>query len=155
MLLGGDEIGRSQGGNNNAYCQDSPISWVDWKLNRDQRDLLAFVQKLAQLRRRLGETLGRSRYLKPEDVVWLHPQGRVVSQRDWHHGDWSALGMLIHGRREDLLVLCNGSDTQVEFHLSKQHRSGWKMELTSYGPVEGFRLPAEGLWVGFKPAPQR
>ncbi|MFN8607412.1 MAG: glycogen debranching protein GlgX [Vulcanimicrobiota bacterium] len=155
MLLGGDEIGRSQSGNNNAYCQDSPISWVDWKLHPDQRELLTFVQKLAKLRRRLGETLGRSRYLKPKDVIWLHPEGRVVSQSDWHRGDWSALGMLMHGQHEDMLLLCNGSDSPVEFHLSKPHRSGWKMELTSYGPVEGFKLPAEGLWVGFKPAPER
>ena len=154
MLLGGDEIGRSQGGNNNAYCQDSSISWVDWKLNPDQKDILGFVQKLARLRQRLGDTLGRARYLKPNEVVWLHPEGRVVTQSDWHHADWSALGMLVHGTREDMLVICNGSDSEVDFHLSPEHRSGWKMELTSYGPIEGFRLPAEGLWVGFKPAPQ-
>lgn len=152
MLLGGDEMGRSQGGNNNAYCQDSPISWVDWNLNHDQRDLLAFVQKLAGLRRRLGI---RSRYLKPEDVLWLHPEGRIVSERDWHSGHWSALGMLVHGKNEDMLLLCNGSDSQVEFELSPEHRSGWKTELTSYGPAEAFELPAEGLWVGFKPAPKR
>ena len=155
MLLGGDEIARSQGGNNNAYCQDSLISWVDWKLNADQKDILAFVQKLARLRQRLGDTLGRSRYLKPDEVLWLHPEGRVVTQSDWHHADWSALGMLVHGVHEDMLMICNGSDSEVDFHLTQEHRSGWKMELTSYGPIEGFRLPAEGLWVGFKPAPQR
>lgn len=153
MLLGGDEMGRSQGGNNNAYCQDSSISWVDWKLSPDQRDMLQFTQKLAGLRKRLGDNLGRSRYFRPEDVTWLHPAGREVSQGDWHHADWSALGMLVRGEREHLLLICNGSDNQVQFHLPKEHRSGWKMELTSYGPVEGFRLPAEGLWIGFKPAP--
>jgi isoamylase len=153
MLLGGDEMGRSQGGNNNAYCQDSSISWVDWKLSPDQRDMLQFTQKLAGLRKRLGDNLGRSRYFRPEDVTWLHPAGREVTQSDWHHADWSALGMLVRGEREHLLLICNGSDNQVQFHLPKEHRSGWKMELTSYGPVEGFRLPAEGLWIGFKPAP--
>ncbi|MBN9414717.1 glycogen debranching enzyme GlgX [bacterium SCN 62-11] len=153
MLLGGDEIGRSQGGNNNAYCQDSSISWVDWKLRPDQRDMLSFVHKLAQIRKRLGDSLGRSRYLKPEDVTWLHPDGREVTQHDWHQADWSALGMLVRAKLEHLLLICNGSDNQVQFNLPKEHRSGWKMELTSYGPVEGFRLPAEGLWIGFKPAP--
>ncbi len=153
MLLGGDEIGRSQGGNNNAYCQDSSISWVDWKLRHDQRDLLSFVQKLAELRKRLRGTLGRSHYPKPEEVLWLHPEGRLVSQRDWHHADWTALGMLVRGEREHMLLICNGSDNQVKFHLPAEHRSGWKMELTSYGPAAGFVLPAEGLWIGFKPAP--
>ncbi|MCW5870493.1 MAG: glycogen debranching protein GlgX, partial [Candidatus Eremiobacteraeota bacterium] len=160
MLLGGDEIGRSQGGNNNAYCQDSSISWVDWKLGYDQRDLLGFVHKLAQLRKRLGETLGRARYLKSEDVLWLHPEGREVSQRDWHLADWAALGMLMHGECEHMLLICNGSDTQVNFQLPAEHRSGWQVELTSYevgGPLRGggFILPAEGLWIGFKPAPKR
>ena len=153
MLLGGDEIGRSQGGNNNAYCQDSTISWVDWKLRHDQRDLLGFVQKLAQLRQRLRGTLGRSRYLKPKDVLWFHPEGREVSQNDWHRSDWSALGMLMHGEHEHMLLICNGSDSKVDFQLPPEHRAGWTVELTSYGAADGFHLPAEGLWIGFKPAP--
>ena len=65
MLLAGDEFGRTQQGNNNAYCQDNEISWVDWNLARTRRALIRFVQKLTALRRKYP-ILRRSRFLSGE-----------------------------------------------------------------------------------------
>lgn len=151
MLLGGDELGRTQQGNNNAYCQDSPISWVNWKLDREQKELLRFTQLLADLRRRV-QALGSGRFWKPDsDVIWLHPQGRVVAGDDWRA--LASLGMVVRSPGCDMLMLTNGSEESVNFKLARPWHKGWQIELASYSPVNGFKLPAGGLLVGLKPAP--
>ncbi len=90
MLLGGDEFGRTQQGNNNAYCQDNEISWVDWDLDDDQTSLLEFSRRLGQIRRD-DPILHRRRYFKgrpatPEsfdDIVWIRPDGARMEHDDW------------------------------------------------------------------------
>ena len=91
MLQAGDEFGRTQRGNNNAYCQDNEISWVDWHLRSVNADLLRFVQLLAQLRRRHVE-FRRETFLKGaasrasvKDVTWLNVRGTEMKQDEWQN----------------------------------------------------------------------
>ncbi len=91
MLVMGDEVGRSQGGNNNAYCQDSEISWFDWdNIDDDDGDFLAFVKRMIELRRQ-HIVLHRSKFFHAEfipgteirDVTWLKPDGSEFAAEDW------------------------------------------------------------------------
>src|SRR5690606_22286501 len=90
MVLAGDEIGRTQHGNNNAYCQDNELSWVDWSLVERERDLLEFVRSLAALRRR-HPVFRRRRFFRgtgdgTHAVAWLTPAGGEMREADWHNG---------------------------------------------------------------------
>ena len=93
MLLGGDEFGRTQKGNNNAYCQDSDISWFDWSLGENAQKLMTFTKRLIQLRRDYP-ILRRSRFLTSEndpalnvrDVVWINTGGEEMTVGDWQTG---------------------------------------------------------------------
>ncbi len=103
MLLAGDEFGRTQHGNNNAYCQDNEISWVDWSLIRQEGDLLDFVRRLAALRRAhpvfrrrrffQGRTVGDG----SRDVIWLTPSGTEMTDGDWHTGYAKSLAVYVNG----------------------------------------------------------
>jgi isoamylase len=104
MLCGGDEIGRTQGGNNNAYCQDNEISWFDWDLTDDQRHLYDFVSRLITVRQD-QPALRRRRFFKgmpqtPEsikDVTWLRPDGKEFAGEDWTKPDLRTIGMRLAG----------------------------------------------------------
>jgi isoamylase len=102
MLSGGDELSRTQGGNNNAYCQDNDISWFDWDVGHEQRDFLRFVSELVALRR-AHPTFRRRDFLSGRlrgecrDVTWWHPDGHEMRDADWHDGHGSAVGMLLCG----------------------------------------------------------
>ncbi len=103
MLLGGDELSHTQGGNNNAYCQDNEVSWYDWALDDRGRTFLTFVRRLIAFRRE-HPSFHRRRFLSghpgPDgrrDVLWLHPDGREMTQEDWEDPR-RALGMLLDGR---------------------------------------------------------
>ncbi|MGA9027641.1 MAG: glycogen debranching protein GlgX [Steroidobacteraceae bacterium] len=126
MLQAGDEFARTQRGNNNAYCQDNDLSWVDWRLRSTNAELLQFVQLLAQLRRRHGE-FRRETFLKgaavraaAKDVAWLHMRGDEMTQEDWQNSDLRVLGVWFGkggsavGR---LLLLLNAGDGAVQFLL--------------------------------------
>ena len=98
MLLGGDELWRTQGGNNNAYCLDDPTSWVDWSAGGWEADaaagLTAFVARLTEIR--LGSvTLHRDRFYRDGDVTWWHPSGRPMGTADWHDHGARSLGLLV------------------------------------------------------------
>ena len=89
MLLAGDEFGRTQGGNNNAYCQDNEISWIDWNLDDEQKNLLEFVHSLIKLRRE--QPVFRSRHFFQgraihgtdiKDIYWLRPDGTEMLDVD-------------------------------------------------------------------------
>ena len=104
MVLMGDEVGRSQGGNNNAYCQDNEISWFDWDDLETGADLLAFTTRLARLRRehpvfrRRRWFTGRSiRGAEIDDVGWLRPDGEPMTDEDWDAGFGRSLGMVLNG----------------------------------------------------------
>jgi glycogen operon protein len=125
MLQTGDEFARTQHGNNNAYCQDNETSWVDWQLRDANRDLLQFVQQLAQLRRSHAE-FRRDTFLKGsasragvKDVSWLHARGGEMRQEDWQQDDLRTLGVWFakRGGAGRLLLLLNAGDSVQEFCL--------------------------------------
>ena len=113
MLLAGDELGQTQQGNNNAYCQDNEISWLHWP--GDSSDLAAFVGRLAELRRKYP-ALRRRHYARPGEVIWLKPQGGEMTEQDWRSPIARCLGMLVRGD-EDLLLLLNAHHEPVAFTL--------------------------------------
>jgi glycogen operon protein len=138
MLLAGDESGHTQLGNNNAYCQDSPLTWLNWDLAPEQRELLEFVRGLIKLRtrnpvfRRRHFFQGRPIHgLDVKDLYWLTPAGTEMSDRDWNAGNVRCFGMGLLGRQIDetdaqgerilsdsFLVLLNANHEFVSFRLS-------------------------------------
>jgi isoamylase len=103
MLLAGDEIGRSQAGNNNAYCQDNEISWVDWSRTDTSRDLLTFTKRLTELRRE-HPVFRRRRFFRghpvadvPGDIVWLTPSGDEMTESDWRAGYAKSVAVFLNG----------------------------------------------------------
>ena len=146
MLLGGDEVGRSQHGNNNAYCQDNEISWYDWD-NQD-KELLAFVKEAIALRR-AGPALRPREYLHgaeggPAQMVLYRPDGKHMTVDDWEDPDARALAVALDGRQiEDaegettsdrFILLLNAHDEAVKFTIPSV-RAQWEPVLTT-GRVE-------------------
>jgi glycogen operon protein len=141
MLTAGDELGRTQLGNNNAYCQDNELSWLDWE--SADSELQEFVRQLIALRKRHPGFRRRS-YPKPEDVTWLTPRGGAMTQADWNNAETHALGMLLLGKQlaerddrgapledDDLLLLLNAGEEAVEFALPG---AGWQLVLDTAAP---------------------
>jgi isoamylase len=114
MLLHGDELGRTQGGNNNAYCQDNEISWVDWSLDDERHALLAFTQQVIALRKRYP-LLRQCSF--SEDLAWLQSDGRVMCDEAWADAGARSVGMRLCSPEGDLLVLLNAFWEDVEFVL--------------------------------------
>jgi glycogen operon protein len=158
MLLAGDELGRTQQGNNNAYCHDSELSWLDWE-SADPA-LLAFVQKLIRLRnqhplfRRRTYFRGRALHAEPmKDISWLNPEGAEMSDEDWARRSARALGVLISGRGlterdelgrpvedDDVLLLLNAHEESVAFVLPGSEGEHWDALLdTGHPDFEGKR----------------
>jgi isoamylase len=105
MMVAGDEIGRTQAGNNNAYCQDNEISWVDWSRAAAERDLLAFTQKVARLRRR-HPVFRRRKFFqgafslagdKASDIAWLTPTGDEMTETDWRASYAKSVAVFLNG----------------------------------------------------------
>ncbi len=138
MLSGGDEVGRTQHGNNNAFCQDNDLSWTDWHLTADSRSLLAFTTGLIQLRQdepvlhRRNFFQGRAiRGSGVQDIAWLGAGGHELSDRDWQ-SDLRCFGMLLPGNAIDetddrgrrivgstLFVMYNAGADAVPFMLPR------------------------------------
>jgi glycogen operon protein len=104
MIAHGDEIGRTQQGNNNVYCQDSPLSWMDWTLKETNADLLEFTKKVTALRK-AHPVFRRRRFFDGEplrtgdqvrDIAWLTPAGQEMSHDDWNSG-FKFVGMFLNG----------------------------------------------------------
>ena len=146
MLLAGDEIGRSQMGNNNAYCQDNEISWVDWSQARPE--LLAYVQKLAQLRQRFPELGGNEFAL--DEVSWLHPQGRLMKSTDWGNPELRSLGMFLKGKQESLLWLMHAGPSGLSWSLPRGLRRGWKIELLNHSQEDPWTFPSGGVLLALR-----
>jgi glycogen operon protein len=145
MLVAGDELGRTQRGNNNAYCQDSRASWLDWELDDDARALFAFVRQLIELRNRhplfRRRTFFRGRAVRdPEmkDISWLNTDGAEMSDEDWNKSFARSLGVMISGRGlterdelgrlvedDDLLLLLNAHDATIAFTMPGREGEGW------------------------------
>jgi isoamylase len=163
MLLGGDEIGRTQRGNNNAYCQDNDLSWYDWSLSARDDDLHAFVRRLIRiraeqpvLRRRHFLYGSRLRAIGAKDITWLRPGSGEMTAADWHDSSLRALGLVLHGNAIDelgphgetisgdtLAMLLNAGKTEVEFDLTQQgdHAlADWGTLVNTLHPPDNGRL---------------
>jgi glycogen operon protein len=155
MLVAGDEMGRTQRGNNNAYCQDNEISWVSWDLSGRDRRLMEFARECLAifhsnpvLRRRsffTGRLVGEG---GSKDLTWIRPDGAEMEQEDWEDPSNHVLGMLIHGEATDevnergrpiygdtLLLLVNGGARSQLFQLPKVEGPGiWHEILNTARP---------------------
>jgi glycogen operon protein len=142
MLLAGDEFGQTQHGNNNAYCQDSPLAWLDWNLSAEQRALLDFVRELMRLRK--TQPVFRRRHFfqgRPihgteiKDLYWLKPDGSEMSDADWNAGHARCLGMGLPGDQiteigergeriagDTFAILFNAHHEPISFRLGARRR---------------------------------
>ena len=140
MLLAGDEMGRTQRGNNNAYCQDNEISWLDWDLDAGGRGLIEFVAALTALRRKYPALRPRH-YARPGELRWLKPQGGEMAEEDWRSPFARCLGMLVPGA-EDLLLLLNAHHDRIEFTLPGTWRA--LLDTTGQEKLPGETYPLAG-----------
>ena len=128
MLLAGDEFGRTQQGNNNAYCQDNEISWVDWRIDPEGRALTDFVRRLTQLRHAYP-ILRRGRFftgayneaLGVKDVTWINATGEEMKAEDWEDGLMRCFGMLMDGRAQATGIRRAASDVTLLLVLNAHH----------------------------------
>ena len=151
MLLMGDEVGRSQGGNNNAYCQDNAMNWLELE-GLDPRDaaFLDFMRRLIAFRaarplfRQPSFLRTRASMSDQVEVAWLRPDGTAMEEADWHNSEARALGMLLRNTAGQALLLFNGHFEAVPFELPG---SEWEIVLdTSTGQVgRGKARPPEAV----------
>jgi glycogen operon protein len=163
MLLGGDEFGRTQGGNNNAYCQDNEISWFDWKAV--DKDLLAFTRAVIATRRR-HPVLRRRRFasgVRRDDIEWFTPVGSAMTDSDWEAGWTRSVVAYLDGTRgadrddygapmldDDLLLVVNGWWEPLTFTLPDVGSPReWQRELNSH-PGSAETVAGKALAPGSK-----
>ena len=128
LLLAGDEFGRTQHGNNNAYCQDNPIGWVDWDVGPRQEALREFVRRLIALRDRYP-LLRRGRFLtgahdaalQARDVIWINAAGAEMTREDWTDGNTRCFGMLLDGRAQATGIRRPAGDATLLWVLNAYH----------------------------------
>jgi len=155
MISGGDELGRSQLGNNNAYCQDTEVSWTSWDLTSEQRDFLEFTRRLIRvwkdypvLRRRKFFQGRRIRGKDVLDIAWLEPSGREMADRTWNSPDVRCLGVRLNGDAIDeanergerivgdtLVLMFNAGDQIIPFVLpTTSPAERWETVLDTADP---------------------
>jgi len=173
MLLAGDELGRTQRGNNNAYCQDNETSWVDWHMAEDETSLLEFARGVAELRRN-HPVFRRRRFFtgpadgamgRPGDIAWFTPSGREMTDADWKIGYAKAMGVFLNGdaitepdprgervRDETFLLLFSADSQPAWFTLPAEdfgHRWELVLDTGAAGLSDGGRhasaISADGL----------
>ncbi|MDQ3538782.1 MAG: glycogen debranching protein GlgX [Actinomycetota bacterium] len=166
MLLGGDEFGRTQQGNNNTYCQDNELAWYDWEWSDEQAGLLAFTRSLIRLRQ-AHPVLRRQTFLRGEtrdgiqDVDWMHPDGREMAAADWGTGALTLMFFLngqtiptpdLRGRRvvdDSFLVLTNASRDKVAFRVPGEgYGKLWEVAVDTADPVPARRGDRRQLLTG-------
>ena len=160
MLLGGDEFGRTQQGNNNAYCQDNEISWVDWQaLDAAARSLIRFTRQVTALRRQLP-VLRRGRFLlgtwnealRVKDVTWLGTDGEELQPEQWDDAGTLCFGMLLDGsapvsniqrpgRDASVLLVFNAWHEAVDVNLPVRGFGPWTRLIDTAVPVVQQMLP--------------
>jgi glycogen operon protein len=155
MLSQGDELGRTQLGNNNAYCQDNEVSWLDWNFDERERDLLDLSLRVIRIRES-NPVFRRRRFFAGnpvpgegvKDVSWIRPDGKEMAVSDWHNPKNRVLGMLIHGEASDevdergrpnrgqtLVLLLNGGARSRYFQLPGMAQQGvWREILNTARP---------------------
>ncbi len=157
MLLSGDEMGRTQGGNNNAYCQDNETSWVDWTDARENSALLEFTRTVTRLRHE-HPVFRRRRYFQGrpmrgsggvDDIAWFQPSGELMTDEAWDAGYAKSVGVFLNGdaipdpdgrgervRDDSFLLLFNASDTDVEYVLpAEEFGETWAVVLDTVAPM--------------------
>ncbi|MGZ4598903.1 MAG: glycogen debranching protein GlgX [Oryzihumus sp.] len=159
MIAHGDEVGRTQRGNNNAYCQDSELAWIDWDLDAERNDLLAFTSRLVQLRKN-HPVFRRRRFFAGDaahggrselgDIEWFAPQGTEMDELDWRNGYARSLMVFLNGEAipepdrlgrpivdQHFLLLFNAHSEPVEFTLPPgDYGAEWEVVLDTTDPVE-------------------
>jgi glycogen operon protein len=157
MIAHGDEFGRTQQGNNNVYCQDSELSWMDWSLAEKNAELLAFARKATQLRtdhpvfrrRRFFEGRPMRRGDEVGDIAWLTPTGREMTQEDWDSGFDKCVAVFLNGNAirepnargervvDDSFLLCfNAHEDAVDFVIpDDDYGQEWTAELDTTEPT--------------------
>jgi isoamylase len=146
MLLAGDELGRSQQGNNNAYCQDNELNWLDWTPGKDKDDLVHFIARLTALRRSHPSFRRRDFFEgRPlhgggvKDILWLKPDGKEMSDQEWEHEAARSLGVYLSGsgltdidrygkvkRDDDFLILLHPHHEDAAFVLPAIPGEPWR-----------------------------
>ena len=137
MICGGDEIGRTQGGNNNAYCQDNETSWHDWELDDERKALLAFTRSCIRIRAE-HPALRRAKFFKGrdirgadiKDIMWFRHDGEAMSEQDWGTSYTRAIQLMVAGLGldttddegkpivdDDMLLLINAGHESLDFHM--------------------------------------
>lgn len=147
-VLGGDELSRTQVGNNNAYCQDNEISWVDWQLDTTKKDFLAFCKYVIQMRKSsqilsnmsLKDDNYSSSY-NVDEIRWYRPDGAIKVAQDWQDTNNKAFALEVNGCNKKLdehwFLIFNAFDKDVRFHLPKLKSGIWELQLdTRYKKVE-------------------
>ena len=174
MLLAGDEMGRTQRGNNNAYCQDNELSWVDWENAGKHSGLLDFTCALSALRR-AHPIFRRRRFfsaLPPapgngslRDIIWLTPSGREMTDADWQAGHARSLAVFLNGdaitepgtrgepvRDKHFLLLFNAHSDAVRFVLpGADHAGGWHVAVDTTALPPGRAGTSIGGWAAMLP----
>jgi isoamylase len=161
MILAGDEYGRTQQGNNNTYCQDNQLSWIEWLRTKPELELLEWTRRLIQIRndhpalRRRKFFQGRGIHGRQvNDVEWYRPDGHEMSEEEWSEARVRCLGMLLNGQLMDewdergnhihddiLLLLLNANATDIPFVLPRPASGqSWEMLIDSALP-DGKELP--------------
>ncbi|MEA2385056.1 MAG: isoamylase, partial [Solirubrobacteraceae bacterium] len=152
LLLGGDELGRSQGGNNNAYCQDNPLGWLDWASADHEAPLVDFVAGLCRLRR-AHPVFRRRQFLRGapaiagdcDDIDWFRPDGEPMTPGDWNAAYARAVTIALSGEAADpepadapFLLLINAWWEPLEFRLPADARDGaWSVVVDTESAVPG------------------
>ena len=156
MIAHGDELGRTQQGNNNVYCQDNELSWIDWTAAREHEVLTEFTAKLAALRRE-HPVFRRQRFFQGrpirgssmDDIAWLRPDGRHMTERDWTAELAPTIAIFLNGRGipdrneigerivdDSFLLLINAHHEPVTFTLpSESYGRGWEIVLDTADPL--------------------
>jgi glycogen operon protein len=146
MILMGDEVGRTQDGNNNAYCQDNEIAWLEWKdVNDRDRAFMEFMRGVIRLRSRY-KLLRTTRFLHARpidekgtrDVVWLRPDGKEMDPASWTDPVAKVVGLLLSDVSTRLLILVNAYHEAIAFKLPDgQVASGWQVRAdTGAGAID-------------------
>jgi len=128
MVLAGDEFGRTQGGNNNAYCQDNEISWLNWDIEEKRERIVRFVQRVAAIRHKYP-VLHRTRWLTAQwnqeidvkDVAWLTPAGPEMTDENWSDANARCMGVLLDGRAQPTGMHRRGVDQSLLLILNSHH----------------------------------
>jgi isoamylase len=148
MISHGDELGRTQRGNNNAYCQDGPLTWIDWRLSKENQELLEFTRKVLAIRAANPLLRRRTFFHAGKDLTWLRPDGLEMTDADWKDDSGHVLGMLIRTDAagdtekgvdrvgEAILLLLNGGGRSKSFMVPSVERPGaWTEVLDTSGSL--------------------